>query len=1097
MRMEHGLNHSRLLVAALLANTTMGTVCWAADTPAIGANLKTNTELFQQKSIVTGVVLDEKGQPVIGASILIKGQRKGVITNVEGKFTLNVAPGTPLVISSVGYSKQEVKAVAGENWKITLKSNASDLDELVVVGFGTQKKVNLTGAVSVVSGDELAERPVQNVTQALQGTVPGLQISQSSGSMDATPSLNIRGTTTLGQGSSGSPLVLIDGMEGDINSINPQDIASISVLKDVAASAIYGSRAPFGVILVTTKSGSKNGKVSINYNNSFRFGTPIRMKHQMNSVDFASLVNDAQFNSGTSTVFFPKEQMDKIVAYRNATPVGPGQRRAADGTLLYSLPVSATDPTSWADPNVYGIDDVDYYDVFYKKWSFSQEHNFSATGGNEKFNYYASLGYQNQNGLMKIGEDGLDRYTATGKINAQLTKWLRFNYTFRFTRKDYKAPNNLGDYFYEFVGGLWPTTPLYDRNGHYYNTQAIAMDGVGQWSWQDDEHYHQAGLLIEPVKNWVTHIDFNYRINENRSHLYYVNQYQYNVQNEAINIYPYSWVSDTSDRYNYTNFQAYTEYTHSFAQKHNFHVMAGFQAEDYREHKLGAGREGLMVPGKPQLDLTTGLGSDGSEVTPSINGSYNRWTTAGFFGRLNYDYQGTYLLEINVRDDGSSRFRPGNQWKFFPSFSAGWNITNEQFMKPLYPVVSHLKLRASYGNLGNQNINNWYQTYQTITAQVAAGTWLQGGKKPNVAWAPGLVSESLTWERIESYNIGVDFGFFNDRLSGTFDYYVRNTKDMVGNSPELPAVLGTAVPVTNNTDLQTKGWELTIGWHDTLANGLSYGVKFNIADSRSKVTKYLNNPTNSISNYIQGVYLGDIYGFKTIGIAKSQAEMDAHLKKVDQSAVGSMWGAGDIMYADLDGDGKLSWGAWTLKDHGDQYVIGNSTPRYLFGIDADASWKGFDLRVFFQGVMKRDCWTDSKYLFGTANQGIWYTTPIDGLQDYYRDENSWSVKNGYQTVNTDSYYPRADYSDKNHQRQDRYLQNAAYIRLKNFTVGYTLPQNVTKKWHIQKLRVFFSGENLWTGTKLAKQFDPETVDTNMGNSYPLSTTLSGGLSLTF
>lgn len=1094
--MEQSRKKPLLFAVLLLSHTWVwGFSAYGVPLTAQGEKLSV-PEVMQAKSLIKGKVIDEKGEPVIGASVKVRGSKKGAITDVNGQFTLDVPTGTKLIISSVGFLKQEITTAEGQTLSIILKENSSNLNELVVVGFGSQKKVNLTGAVSVVSGEELAERPVASAAQALQGAVAGLQITQTNGSLDTDPSLNIRGTTTIGQGTSGSPLVLIDGMEGDINTINPQDIASISVLKDVAASSIYGSRAPFGVILVTTKSGSKTGKVSINYNNSFRWGTPIRMKHQMNSVDFASFVNDASLNSGSGP-FFSKDRLTAIQAYHNAKPYGPGQRMAADGTILYSLPVSSYDPNSWGDENYEGIDDIDYYDVFYKKWNMSQEHNFSATGGNEKFNYYASFGYLNQNGMLKIGDDGLNRYTATGKINAQLTNWLRFNYTFRFTRKDYHAPGNLSDYFYQFVGGTWPTRPLYDRNGYYYNTQAISMDSGGVNKWQADENYHQAGFVIEPVKNWVTHIDFNYRIAESNSHSDYQYQYRHNVNKEPVNIYSYSGVSEANTKENYYNFQAYTEYTHSFAQKHNFHIMAGFQAEDLRQFGMSAGREGIIIPSKPEIDLTTGLGFDGSDITPSVGGYRNRWTTAGIFGRLNYDFEGKYLLEVNVRDDGSSRFRPGNQWKLFPSVSAGWNISSEKFMQPLASVISHLKLRASYGNLGNQNTNNWYQTYQTITVQAATGTWMQNGNKPNVAWAPGLVSETLSWETIESYNIGVDFGFFRDRLTGSFDYYVRNTKNMVGNAQELPAILGTAVPVTNNTNLQTKGWELTIGWQDRLNNGLSYGIKFNISDAHAKVTKYPNNPTQSISNYIEGQELGQIWGFQTIGIAKSNEEMQAHIQKVDQTALGDNWAAGDIMYADLNNDGKISWGAWTLNDHGDSKVIGNSTPRYQFGIDANAAWKGFDFRIFFQGVMKRDYWVDKYYMFGAFYEGVWWTNPLSDVRDYYRDENTWSVQNGFETANPDAYYPRAAYSDKNLQSQTRYLQNAAYIRLKNLQIGYTLPGELTKKWHIQKLRVFFSGDNLWTGTKLVKQFDPETLGAQYGNGYPLTTTLSCGLSLTF
>jgi TonB-linked SusC/RagA family outer membrane protein len=444
-------------------------------------------------------------------------------------------------------------------------------------------------------------------------------------------------------------------------------------------------------------------------------------------------------------------------------------------------------------------------------------------------------------------------------------------------------------------------------------------------------------------------------------------------------------------------------------------------------------------------------------------------------------------------------------WKLFPSVSLGWNIAREKFWENLAGTVNTLKLRASYGSLGNQNINNWYQTYQTIAYNSVAGSWLQNGAKPNTTSAPGLVSALLTWEKVESYDLGLDFGAFNNRLTGTFDYYIRNTKDMVGNAPELPAILGTGVPVTNNTDLRTAGWELQISWRDVLKNGLSYGVTFNISDARTKITRYPNNPTGSINNYIEGRYMNEIWGFETIGIAKSDEEMNAHLATADQSSLGSNWAAGDIMYRDLNGDNKISRGAQTLADHGDLKVIGNSTPRYLVGLNLNAAYKGFDISAFFQGVMKRDWWIGGswggglEYLFGTTNSWEWWSVGITDVQDYYRDANTWSVQNGYQEANQDAWLPRVQFSDKNEQAQTRYLMNGAYVRLKNLQLGYTLPRQITQPWGISNLRVFVSAENLFTITKMPHQFDPELMSNSVdqNNGYPLQKTFAFGLNVSF
>ena len=1059
---------------------------------------------IQQTASVKGVVVDQSGEAIIGATVKVLGSQKGAISDFEGNFVIDAQRGDQLEVSYIGYKTQVIK-VAGQHVKVTLLEDSKALQEVVVVGFGTQKKVNLTGAVSVVDGDELAQRPVANAAQALQGVVPGLQIASTSGSLDASPSINVRGTATIGEGSSGSPLILIDGMEGDLNTINPQDIQSISVLKDAAASSIYGSRAPFGVILITTKSGSKDSKVKVNYNNSFRFSNLIRGKHMMNSVDYASWLNDAKTNQGQS-VFFDAERMAAIKEYHNATPVGPGTRRTADGKLVYAI--GSQNGVTWDDGYGYGIDDVDWYDVVYRNSAFSQEHNASVNGGSEKFNFYASIGYLDQGGFMNMGSDGYKRYNGTAKMNIELAKWIRMNYNMRFARTNYHRPAGLTRSLYNDMARQgWPMLPLYDRNGYLYSSPSpalgLATGGVDRT--ERDVLNHQLGFVIEPIKNWITHIDFNYKIDNAIRHWDSQRTYNHNVAGEAIIYNQNSNVHEDEYKDNYLNFQAYTEYTWSLAEKHNFHVMGGFQTEQLKRTQFGLQRNGILDPTKSEVDLTNGLSYSGQSIVPDVNGSRNQWQTAGFFGRVNYNYDEKYLFEANLRYDGTSRFRSDKMWKLFPSVSLGWNIAREKFWENLAGTVNTLKLRASYGSLGNQNINNWYQTYQTIAYNSVAGSWLQNGAKPNTTSAPGLVSALLTWEKVESYDLGLDFGAFNNRLTGTFDYYIRNTKDMVGNAPELPAILGTGVPVTNNTDLRTAGWELQISWRDVLKNGLSYGVTFNISDARTKITRYPNNPTGSINNYIEGRYMNEIWGFETIGIAKSDEEMNAHLATADQSSLGSNWAAGDIMYRDLNGDNKISRGAQTLADHGDLKVIGNSTPRYLVGLNLNAAYKGFDISAFFQGVMKRDWWIGGswggglEYLFGTTNSWEWWSVGITDVQDYYRDANTWSVQNGYQQANQDAWLPRVQFSDKNEQAQTRYLMNGAYVRLKNLQLGYTLPRQITQPWGISNLRVFVSAENLFTITKMPHQFDPELMSNSVdqNNGYPLQKTFAFGLNVSF
>ncbi len=1055
---------------------------------------KKDIQQTNQDKKITGVVKDQHGEPVIGANVSVKGTTIGTITDSDGNFRLdNISNKDVIVISYIGYISQEIRVENQNNLKIVLKEDSQALDEVVVVGFGTQKKVNLTGSVGVADAKVLKSRPVMTVAQALQGMVPGLQISQNTGGLEKRASMNIRGTATIGKGSSGSPLILIDGMEGDIDAINPQDIENISVLKDAAASSIYGSRAPFGVILVTTKKG-RVGKPTVNYNNSFRWSDPVLLPKMADSYTFATYFNDGSINGGYAPQF-GADQMQRIKDYQS-------------GKLTTSVPVNPSNPNMWGDGYLYGNDNVDWYDAVYRNWVFSQEHNFSLNGGNEAVNYYLSMNYLDQNGMMKLDQDTYDRYTATAKINVKITDWAQLNYSNRFIREDMMRPSFLRDDFFQSLGRQgWPTLPLYDPNGYLYAAPSPALnlrDG-GRGKYQTDYLYQQAQVVLEPIKGWKTFVDFNYRIKNANTHWEIQKTYNHDVEGKP---YPYnnnSHVHEEHAKENYTNFSAYTEYTKSLDSGHNFKGMVGFQSELMKRKTFALQREGIIIPSLPEVDLTTGLDVYGKEVSPTVNGASDHWATAGFFGRINYDYQGKYLAEVNLRYDGTSRFRADNRWSWFPSFSLGWNVAREGFWSNLEEYVSTFKFRGSYGELGNQNTDSWYPTYQAMTVKASNGDWLMNGLKPNTSAAPGLVSSTMTWERVKTWNVGLDFGALNNRLNGSVDVYSRKTIDMVGPAPELPVILGTAVPQTNNTDLRTYGWELSIGWNDRLKCGLGYGVKFMLSDSQTEITRYPNetgslntevNPAKDKAVYRTGMKLGEIWGYETIGIAKTQEEMDAHLASLPnggQDAIGNRWGAGDIMYADLNGDGKIDNGANTESDHGDLVIIGNNTPRYLFGLDLNLDYKGFDFRAFFQGVMKRDYFQNSYYFWGAA-PSVWESTCMLPHLDYFRDDPGHLLG-----LNLDSYFPRPDFStSKNQQTQSRYLQNAAYIRLKNIQLGYTLPELITKKFLVSKLRVYVSGENLWTGTKMFGTFDPETIDGGWnGSVYPLSKTLSVGLSLTF
>ena len=1024
----------------------------------------------QNQAACKGVVKDATGETVIGASVVVEGSNLRTVTDIDGNFSLSgVKKGAMIQVSYIGYVTKTVKW-NGASLNIVLEDDKKTLDEVVVVGFGTQKKVNLTGAVSTVDSKTLSARPVNSVVDALQGAVAGMNFTTagSGGTLNSEKSFNIRGTGTIGAGSSVSPLVLIDGMEGDLNTLNPQDIDNISVLKDASASSIYGSRAAGGVILVTTK-GGKKGKTTVNYNNSFRFNSPLNMPEMMDSYTWATYMNAASVNSGAG-VWFTDE---KLAAIKQAQ---------TDPSMQKMFKNSANRWEVWDDTPNLPIANTDWLKEQFGN-SFSQEHTLSISGGDDRIQYYVSANYLDQGGLLRHGDDNRQRYSLTGKISAQLTDWLRMTYNTRFSRIDYEAPVvmvNGTDEFYHNMCRYWPIIPTTDPNGHYVPESYIErLEHGGKYNQQRDAIAQQISFVATPLKGWTINAELNYRIRTQFRHYDYQTTYGYDCDNNAfVDWNSTTSVTEYSFKSNYFNPNIFTSYERAFGD-HNFKVMGGFQSEWFRQRNINATQKGI-ISNLPTLDTTS---SD-----PSVSGGYQAWTTAGFFGRLNYDFAGRYLFEANIRYDGSSRFLRDNRWNVFPSFSAGWNIAQEKFFESAAKYVNTLKLRASWGELGNQNTDSWYPFYPTIGYYTKNGNWLINGDKPNTASRPALVSSTLTWEKNRTWEIGLDWGAFNNRFTGSFGYFQRKTYDMVGPASELPDVLGAVAPNVNNLDMTSKGWDLQVSWRDVIKD-FSYGVSLTLSDNQVTIDKYPN-PSKKLSSYYPGAKIGDIWGYTTIGIAQSQEEMDAHLAKADQSAMGSNWTAGDIMYADLDGDGYVNNGQNTLSDHGDLKVIGNSTPRYNFGLNIDAAWKGFDLKVFFQGTLKRDYMAGSATFWGATGTGKWQALGFKFHEDYWTEDNRGA------------YYPRPDWSGgRNTYTQTRYLQNAAYCRLKNLTVGYTLPKSITRKAYIENLRVFFSAENLFTITNFTEAGDPELIGAgyggNIGKTYPLSKTFSCGLSVTF
>lgn len=1038
----------------------------------------------QQQAACKGTIMDAKGDPIIGASIVVSGQKKATISDVDGNFTLpDVATGTTLTISYVGYKTQTV-VWNGKDLSITLHEDAESLEDVVVVGYGTQKKVNLTGAVSVVNKKTLESRAVTSVAQALQGAVPGLNfnVGNGGGSLDHRMSMNIRGTGTIGEGSNASPLVLIDGTEGDLYSLAPNDIESISVLKDASASAIYGSRAAFGVILVTTKSG-KDGRASISYNGNMRFSTATQVPEMPNSYDFARYWNDAAANNGEGAPF-NEEIMKKIQDNLNGT------LKEEDKGLTKWQGYAANEPWamytgSWAN--------TDWFKEMYKSNVPSQEHNVAISGGAKNVNYYVSGTWLNQHGLIRHGKDVLNKYNFTTKVNADVTKWLSISYSNKWNREAYNRPSYMTGLFFHNIARRWPTNPIYDPHGHYvHGNEIIQMEDGGLDKTTTDKLFQQLVFEFKPLAGWKIRLEGNYNTTNYHNHWDVLPIYYHDPQ-ELLT--PAAWsgdlkagksdVSDGMSRTNYFNGRFYTEYAFTLNEKHDLKLLGGLDMESNLYTTLSASRADLITPLVPTLNNATH-----ETVRPGFGNT--QWATMGMFARVNYAYDSRYLAEFSIRRDGSSRFIGDKTWATFPSFSLGWNMAREAFFEPLTKTVQTLKLRGSWGTLGNTNVKELYPWFLSQPVWATASSWLIDGQKQNVAGMPGLVSPNLTWETVRSWNVGLDFGMFDNRLQGNFDYFVRNTSDMVGPAPVKPSILGADPPKENNSDLRTNGWELEVSWRDHIGD-FNYGVKLVMSDDIQTITRYYN-PNRLLSRWCEGQKMGDIWGYQVEGIAQSDKEMSDWLAN-NKPSWGSNWAAGDVMYKDLNGDKKVNNGENTYDNTGDLTVIGNSMPRYRFGITMDAAWKGFDFLLFLQGVGKRDFWDNSPYSTG-ANHGMWQAAAFKEHLDYWRpaDDKNFGPNPG-------AFYPRPLFGNgwKNFQTSDRYLQNAAYMRIKNIQLGYTLPVGLTSAWGLNRVRFYISAENLYTFTKLNKIFDPEATggDWGPGKIYPLQRVLSFGLNLNF
>lgn len=1042
----------------------------APQTPGV----KSVAVLQQQKGItVSGNIKDDTGFPLIGVNVVIKGSNQGVITDVDGNFSMEDVPSSAILrFSYIGYQPIEMKAQ--ESIMLVMHEDNEKLEEVVVVGYGTQKKVNLTGAIEVVDGDRLKNRPSTNVSQVMQGTVSGVNFSYGNSGSEPGAKLNLQ---IRGQG---EPYVLIDGTVGDLNMIDPNDIENISVLKDAAASAIYGARAPYGVVIITTKSGKREEKIQVDFSANVAFTKPIRKPRMVDSYTFVRAMNEFHDNQGESRLF-AEETIDRIIAYIN------------NPSLPETVP-DATNSNQWAT-YLLANGNNDWIDVHFGSGVRNQE-NVSIKGGGKDLAFYLSAGHAYEKGILNFGKDTYRRINFNAKLDLSLTKWWKLSSNTRVVQSTRENPNydDEGDYDM-MIHQIFRTQPnqfLKSPNGYYSRLSRIPMIEAGSDKTITRGILQRFATDITPLKNWTISadysIDFPYTSFTSNNLTAYEDLVDGSLS--AIPTTVPSYVNKYKSHTMYNSLNVYTSYKFDLKDKHHFTAMLGFQQESNSYDYLSGLKKELITPEVPSISTATGEMQTTDDLT--------HWSTQGYFARLNYDYMGKYLLEVNARYDGTSKFTKDHRWGLFPSFSLGWNISHEKFWEPVSPYVNTLKLRTSWGSLGNQNVDA-YQDLPLLGTEMNL-EWILNGKRPAYTTAPNLINPVLTWESSKTVDVGADLGFFNNRLQITADYYQRLTFNRLGPAQALPAVLGADIPKENNSELRTRGWDLSFTWRDKVSNDFSYSVTAMLFDYKSVVTKY-NNPTGILTTDYEGKTIGEIWGYETVGLIRTQEDADRINQSKSQNFINAqVWRTGDVMYRDLNNDGLINNGKNTVSDHGDLRIIGNNTPRYQFGITLSADYKGFDFMAFFQGTAKRDLWLTGNMFWGFNNWN--QTTLFSHHLDYYRDAKE-STYSGL-GVNTDAYYPRP-YSQsslykKNQQIQTRYLQNGAYLRLKNLQLGYSIPQTVLKKVGLQKSRIYCSAENVLTLTKLPVGFDPETANLGKygnGKSMFSLAVLSFGLNVSF
>ena len=1058
--------------------------------------------------VVNGTVVDNvDNSPIPGVTVQLKGSDSGTVTDIDGKFEISVpSDESVLIFSFVGMTTQEVRVGAVSNLDISLSEDAVGLSEVIVVGYGVQKKENLSGAVDAISTEQLKSRPISNVAQGLQGISPNFNVDFTSGEPGQAARFNIRGITSI---NGGQPLILVDGVPSDaaeLNRIAPGDIESISVLKDASSAAIYGARAAFGVVLITTKAGTQDG-VRISYSNNFSTGTPTVIPDKITDPYIYLRLRET---STDNTPWDNQNYSDETYAWardRSNDPSLPGVR------------VNPNDATSWEY-----MGDRDWTRYFLDDYTTQQNHYITVDGKSSSTQYLISGSYNRQNGALKLADDYFDLYSLRAKVNYNVNDWLTIGNNTYLTSTERKRPSYFSLWnIYNFHPTEWDKNP----DGSWANSP-VGVEGARLTDGGESTTKYNSfqTTLSAEVRLFNNALKFNTDFTTRRGTEdfdRFFTSYQIGFGPDDIREQGNNEATRANTTSIYNVFNAYLTFNKQFGEQHNLTVIGGYNQEDNTWEYFRASRDNLISASLPSIALATG--------TADVNEIYRDWAVQGLFYRVNYIFNNKYILEFNGRYDGSSRFPSDKRWGFFPSASAAWRVDQEDFLIN-NNLVSSLKLRGSYGSLGNQFVSE-YGYIPTMTA--LNGSYIIDGALPQRITPPQLVSSNYTWEDVTSTNFGIDLGLFDDRFLVNFDYYIRDTKGMLTLGKDLPDVLGASEPEENAADLRTTGWELAVTYRNStklLGKPFHFDTKFVLSDTRSEITRF-DNPNGNLTQFYEGMELGEIWGLTSDGLFQNDAEIEA----LDQTSL-IPWGALSIVpgwprYVDRDGNGSIEKGL-TIDDPKDLSVIGNVLPRFRFGVNLGFEWAGFDVSAFFQGIGKRDYYPIDYLYWGFYQQP--YAGGYQHLTDFYRGSsdsetnmakhsNSY-IDAGLANANTEAEYPvlqawladrnlgeRVDQSKGLAIPQTSYLLDASYIRFKNLTIGYTLPSTLTDKIGIGSLRIFISGENIAEWSELKDYYDPEAItdivdgrlnpavsnsrQVGSGYVYPFQRRYAAGINLNF